>query len=66
LVLADQSEAKGATQDAIRFWKEAAKLRPSRPEPHHRLSLLYANIGRPQSAQSEQQEAEHLISSQTP
>jgi tetratricopeptide (TPR) repeat protein len=60
VILADQAEAKSATADAIRYWKEASKLRPTQPEPHHRLSLLYAKTGRPQLATQEQKEADQL------
>ena len=66
LILADQSESKSATIDAVRYWKEAAKLRPSQPEPHHRLSLLYAKTGRPQMARQEQEEADRLGAPQVP
>ena len=60
LILADQAEAKPATNEAIRYWKEAAKLRPGQPEPHRRLSLLYAKSGLPLLAKQEQQEADRL------
>jgi len=60
VILADQAEAKAATADAIRYWKEAAKLRPTQPEPHSRLSVLYAKTGRAQLAHQEQQEADRL------
>ena len=66
LILADQAEAKSATTDAIQYWKEAAKLRPTQPEPHHRLSLLYAKTGRPQLAKQEQAEADRLTGSPAP
>jgi len=66
LILAGQSENKPATADAVRYWKEAAKLRPSQPEPHHRLSLLYAKTGRPQMARQEQKEADRLGAPQVP
>jgi tetratricopeptide (TPR) repeat protein len=66
LILADQSESKSATADAFRYWKEAAKLRPAQPEPHHRLSLLYAKTRRPQMARQEQIEADRLRAAQVP
>lgn len=66
LILADQAESKSATADAVRLWKEAAKVRPSQPEPHHRLSLLYAKSGRPQMARQEQKEADRLGDRQVP
>ena len=66
LILADQAEAKPAASEAIRYWKEAARLRPqAQPEPHHRLSLLYAKTGRPQLAKQEQQEADRLTNPST-
>jgi tetratricopeptide (TPR) repeat protein len=60
VILADQAESRSAATDAIRYWKEAAKLRPAQPEPHHRLSLLYAKSGHWQLATQEQQEADRL------
>jgi tetratricopeptide (TPR) repeat protein len=66
LILAERSENKSVTADAVRYWKEAAKLRPSQPEPHHRLSLLYAKSGRPQMARQEQKEADRLGAPQVP
>jgi tetratricopeptide (TPR) repeat protein len=66
LILADQAESKSAPADAVRYWKEASKLSPSQPEPHHRLSLLYAKTGRPQLATQEQQEADRLTSAPKP
>jgi tetratricopeptide (TPR) repeat protein len=66
VILADQAESKSAAADAVRYWKEASKLRPTQPEPHHRLSLLYAKTGRPQLASQEQQEAVRLTSTPKP
>lgn len=65
-ILAAQSESKSVITDAVRYWKEAAKLRPAQAEPHHRLSLLYAKTGRPQMAHQEQQEADRLAVPQVP
>jgi len=65
VILADQAQAK-SINDAIRYWKEAAKLRPAQPEPHHRLSQLYAKTGRAQLAKQEQQEADRLTNSSAP
>jgi tetratricopeptide (TPR) repeat protein len=66
VILADQAEAKAATADAIRYWKEAAKLRPAQPEPHSRLAALYTKTGRAQLARQEQQEADRLIGASGP
>jgi type IV pilus assembly protein PilF len=66
LMLAEQREDESANAEAIRYWQAAAKLRPSEPEPHHRLSLLYAKAGRSRMARQEQQESDRLRESQTP
>jgi tetratricopeptide (TPR) repeat protein len=66
VILADQAEAKPAANDAIRYWKEAANLRPAQPEPHYHLSQLYAKTGRAQLAKQEQQEADRLTNLQAP
>jgi len=66
VILADQAETKAATADAIRYWKEAAKLRPAQPEPHSRLSVLYTKAGQAQLARQEQQEADRLSGSAGP
>jgi len=66
LILADQAETKSATADSIRYWKEAAKLRPAQPEPHSRLSALYTKTGRAQLARQEQQEADRLTGASGP
>ena len=66
VILADQAEAKASTADAIRYWKEAAKLHPAQPEPHSRLSALYGRTGRAQLARQEQQEADRLTGASGP
>lgn len=60
LILADQSENKSSTAEALRYWREAAKLQPTQAEPHHHLSLLYAKTGQAQRAEQERTEAERL------
>ena len=66
VILADQAEAKSATADAIRYWKEAEKLRPAQPEAHSRLAALYSKTGRIQLARQEQQEADRLAGASGP
>ena len=66
VILADQAEIRTATADAIRYWKEAAKLRPAQPEPHSRLAALYTKTGRAQLARQEQQEADRLTAAPNP
>jgi tetratricopeptide (TPR) repeat protein len=66
VILADQAESKASTADAIRYWKEAAKLHPAQPEPHSRLSALYGKTGRAQLARQEQQKADRLTGASGP
>ena len=60
VILADQAESNSATADAIRYWKEAANLRPAQPEPHHRFRCSMRKSGHSQLAKQEQQEADRL------
>jgi len=66
VILADQAEAKSAENEAIRYWKGAARLRPTQAEPHRHLSQLYAKTGRAQLARQEQQEADRLTNGHAP
>ena len=47
--------------DSLRYFAEAAKLRPSDPEPHRRMAEIYTLTGRPAQARAEQQEADRLM-----
>jgi len=51
---------KEKTSDALRYFEEAAKLRPREPAPHQGMAELYARIGRPAQATAERQEADRL------
>jgi protein O-GlcNAc transferase len=48
---------------SLRYFAEAAKLRPSDPEPHRRMAEIYTRTGRPAQARAEQQEADRLTKS---
>jgi Flp pilus assembly protein TadD len=62
LDLAHQSEAARQYADALRYFGEAAKLRPHEPEPHRRIAEVYRLTGREAEAVAEQQQAERLTS----
>jgi Flp pilus assembly protein TadD len=54
LGLARKSLADGNYPDALRYFGEAAKLRPVDPEPHQGLAATYTLTGRPAEAAAEQ------------
>jgi tetratricopeptide (TPR) repeat protein len=58
--LASKSEHAEQYSDSLRYFAEAAKLRPNEPEPHRRMADIYRLTGRPEQAATEQQEAERL------
>jgi tetratricopeptide (TPR) repeat protein len=60
LALAAKSQAAGHYQDALRYCKEAATLRPAEPEPHHRMGQIYTLTGRSAEAAAEQLQADRL------
>src|SRR5713226_9362013 len=59
------AESQGARQysDSLRYFEEAAKLRPKGPEPHRGMAEIYTLTGRPAQARAEQQEADRLTKS---
>jgi Flp pilus assembly protein TadD len=60
LTLGERNQAGRRYSDALRFFGEAAKLRPADPEPHQRLAEAYTLSGRPAEAAAEQQQAGRL------
>jgi protein O-GlcNAc transferase len=49
--------------DSLRYFEEAAKLRPQEPAPHQNMAELYTLAGRNAQATAEQQEADRLAKS---
>jgi Flp pilus assembly protein TadD len=49
--------------DALRYFEEAAKLRPREPAPHQGMAEIYTLTGRPAQATVEQQKADRLTKS---
>jgi len=66
LGIARKSQAAQEYPDAIRYFGEAANLRPDDPEPHRSLAEVYALTGRHSEAAGEQQRAEQLSKAANP
>ncbi len=60
--LAEQNVAAHQYAGALRYFEEAATLRPQDPEPHRGMAESYAHAGKPAQAAAERQEAERLSS----
>jgi Flp pilus assembly protein TadD len=62
LSLARKAQSAHQYPDALRYFQEAAKLKPQEPAPHRGLADIYKLIGRSTQATTEQQEADRLAS----
>ena len=60
LKVADKNQMAHHHSDALRYYEEAAKLRPDNPEPHRGLAQTYAQMGKSAQATTERQEADRL------
>jgi Flp pilus assembly protein TadD len=58
LALARKSQAAKQYSDALRYFDEAANLRPEDPEPHRGMAEVYTILGRTAEAAIEQKRAE--------
>jgi tetratricopeptide (TPR) repeat protein len=61
--LAQKSQGTRPYSDSLRYFEEAAKLRPQEPEPHRGMAEIYTLTGRPAQAKAEQQAADRLAKS---
>jgi tetratricopeptide (TPR) repeat protein len=61
--LAQKSQSARQYSDSLRYFEEAAKLRPREPAPHQGMAEVYTLTGRPAQASAEQQEADRLTKS---
>jgi tetratricopeptide (TPR) repeat protein len=59
--LAEKSQLARQYSNALRYFEEAAKLRPEDPEPHWGMAEIYTHTGKPAQAATERQEASRLI-----
>ena len=55
----------GQYPDALRYFEEAAKLRPQEAEPHRGIAAVYTQTGRNSEAAVEQQKADQLSKNAT-
>ncbi|MBV8551679.1 MAG: tetratricopeptide repeat protein [Acidobacteriaceae bacterium] len=62
LALARKCQAGRQYSDSLRYFNEAANLRPDDPEPHKGMAEIYALTGHPAEAAAELQKADHLNS----
>ena len=60
LTLASRSQAARQYSDSLRYFEEAAALRPQDPQPHRRMAEIYSALGRPAQARAEQTKADGL------
>jgi Flp pilus assembly protein TadD len=60
LELARKSQTGKQYSESVGYFHEAAKLRPSDPEPHLRMAEIYRLTGRKAQATNEQQQADEL------
>ncbi len=63
LGLGRRAQAARHYSDSLRYFEEAAKLRPREPEPHQRMAEIHKLLGHPARARAEQQEADRLTKS---
>jgi tetratricopeptide (TPR) repeat protein len=62
LSLARKAQSARQYPDALRYFREAAKLKAQEPAPHRGLADIYKLTGRSTQATAEQQEADRLAS----
>jgi tetratricopeptide (TPR) repeat protein len=58
--LAAKNQATRQYDDALRYFTEAAKMRPADPGPHRHMAEIYTLTGRPDDAKAEQEIADKL------
>ena len=60
LKLGAQDQKAHRYSSALRYFEEAAKIKPQDPEPHRSLAAIYARTGKAEQARAEQREADRL------
>ena len=63
LELGQKSQSARQYSDSLRYFEEAAKLRPREPAPHQGMAEIYTRTNRAAQAAAEQQEADRLTKS---
>jgi tetratricopeptide (TPR) repeat protein len=60
IVLGNKSQAGRRYSDSLRYYAEAARLRPAEPAPHRAMAKIYALTGKPSQAKAEEEAANRL------
>jgi tetratricopeptide (TPR) repeat protein len=60
LELGTKNQTDQKYSDSLRYFAEAAKLRPQTPEPHQHMAQVHKLLGHPDKARAEQREADRL------
>jgi tetratricopeptide (TPR) repeat protein len=63
LKLAEKEHAAKQYPNALRYFEEAARLKPQEPAPHRGMSEIYSTTGKPVRAAAEREEADRLSNS---
>jgi tetratricopeptide (TPR) repeat protein len=61
LALARKAQSARQYPEALRYFQEAAKMKPQEPAPHRGLADIYKLVGKQQQANTEQMEADRLM-----
>jgi tetratricopeptide (TPR) repeat protein len=62
LKLAEKNRGAQQYSNALRYFEEAAKLKPQEPAPHRGMAEIYTATGKPALAAAERKEADRLTS----
>src|SRR5579864_6509733 len=60
MALGEKNQKSRRYSDSLRYYAEAAKLRPAEPAPHRGMAKIYALTGRPSQARAEEAAADRL------
>ncbi|HEY6938854.1 MAG TPA: hypothetical protein VI424_16965, partial [Terriglobales bacterium] len=60
LALGRKNQTSRRYSDSMRYYAEAAKLRPAEPAPHRGMAKVYALTGKPSQATAEEAAADRL------
>lgn len=63
VALGEKSQAGGRYSESLRYYTEAATLRPAEPAPHRAMAKIYALTGKPSQAKAEEAAADRLAKS---
>ena len=58
--------AKNDSDEAVRHFREAIRIDPSKPDAHYRLGRVWSSLGRQQEAQAEFEKVKQLAAEEPP